>query len=125
MHKLFRMIIQIEHNAPEPIYEQLIVEIQEMIESGQLAENDSLPSIRQLASQLDVAINTVARAYQELERKGLIIGNGRKGTFVKRQITKPSLTRELKGIIIALIKQGHDRKEIEQLFNKHLDQIFN
>ena len=48
MHKLFRMIIQIEHNAPEPIYEQLIVEIQEMIESGQLAENDSLPSIRQL-----------------------------------------------------------------------------
>ena len=119
------MIIQIVHNAPEPIYEQLISEIQEMIETGQLAENDSLPSIRQLASQLDVAINTVARAYQELERKGLIIGNGRKGTFVKQQITKPSLTRELKDIIIAMIQQGHDRKEIEQLFNSHLDQIFN
>ena len=119
------MIIQIEHNAPVPIYEQLISEIQRMIESGQLAENDSLPSIRQLASQLDVAINTVARAYQELERKGLIIGNGRKGTFVKRQITKPSQTRELKDIIIAMIRQGHDRKDIERIFNSHLDQIFN
>jgi GntR family transcriptional regulator len=119
------MIIQIEHNAPEPIYEQLVAEFQKMIESGQLAENDSLPSIRQLASQLDVAINTVARAYQELERKGLIIGSGRKGTFVKRQIDRPSHNRELKDLIISLIRQGHDRKEIEQLFNKYLDQIFN
>lgn len=119
------MIIQIEHNAPEPIYEQLIAEIQRMIETGQLSENDSLPSIRQLASQLDVAINTVARAYQELERKGLVIGNGRKGTFVKRQITNPSQTRELKDIIIAMIRQGHDRKDIERVFNSHLDQIFN
>jgi GntR family transcriptional regulator len=119
------MIIQIEHNAPEPIYEQLISEIQKMIESGQLSENDSLPSIRQLASQLDVANNTVARAYQELERKGLIVGSGRKGTFVKRQPTKPSLTRELKEIIIAMIQQGHSRKEIERVFISHMDQIFN
>jgi GntR family transcriptional regulator len=119
------MIIQIKHNAPEPIYEQLVAEIRKMIESGLLAENDSLPSIRQLASQLDVAINTVSRAYQELERKGLIISNGRKGTFVKSQISKPSNSRELKDIIISLIQQGHDRKEIEQLFNGHLDQIFN
>jgi GntR family transcriptional regulator len=119
------MIIQIEHNAPEPIYEQLISEIQKMIESGQLVENDSLPAIRQLASQLDVANNTVARAYQELERKGLIISNGRKGTFVKGQISKPSFTRELKDIIIAMIRQGHDRKDIERVFNSHLDQIFN
>jgi len=119
------MIIQIEHNAPQPIYEQLIAEIQKMIETGLLAENDSLPSIRQLSSQLDVAINTVARAYQELERKGLIICNGRKGTFVKRQIPEHTASRELKDIIITLIKQGHGRKEIEQVFNKHLDQIFN
>ena len=125
LHKDVQMIIQIEHNAPEPIYEQLIAEIQRMIGTGQLAENDSLPSIRQLASQLDVAINTVARAYQELERKGLVIGNGRKGTFVKRQITDPSQARELKDIIIAMIRQGHDRKDIERVFNSHLDQIFN
>lgn len=119
------MIIQIEHNAPVPIYEQLVVEIQRMIETGLLKENDILPSIRQLASQLDVAINTVARAYQELERKGLIISNGRKGTFVKPQPAQSSQTRELKDIIIAMIKNGHDRKDIEQVFNSHLDQIFN
>ena len=63
------MIIQIAHQSPVPIYEQLFAEIEQMIISGDLEENDSLPSIRQLASQLDVAVNTVARAYQELERK--------------------------------------------------------
>ena len=125
MQKRDAMIIQIEHQSPVPIYEQLIAEIERMIESGTLTENDSLPSIRQLASQLDVAINTVARSYQELERKGLIISNGRKGTFVKRANLKPSHERDFKEIIISLIKQGLDRKEIEQVFNSSLNQIYN
>ena len=40
------MIIQIEHNAPVPIYEQLIQEIEKLIHAGELKENESLPSIR-------------------------------------------------------------------------------
>lgn len=119
------MIIQIEHQSPVPIYEQLVAEIERMITSGALTGNDSLPSIRQLASQLDVAINTVARSYQELERKGLIISNGRKGTFVKRVPLKSSHERDFKEIIISLIRQGLDRKEIEQLFYSSLNQIYN
>ena len=119
------MIIQIEHNSPVPIYEQLILEIERMIKSGALKENDSLPSIRQLAAQLDVAINTVARAYQELERRGVIISNGRKGTFVKHTRTTESNMRDFKEMIIELIKQGLDKKEIEQTFNNSINQIFN
>ena len=104
-------------------FDQVVDEVLEALASFLvlLATTQRVP----LASQLDVAINTVSRAYQELERKGLIISNGRKGTFVKSQISKPSNSRELKDIIISLIQQGHDRKEIEQLFNSHLDQIFN
>jgi GntR family transcriptional regulator len=119
------MIIQIEHNSPVPIYEQLILEIERMIKSGALKENDSLPSIRQLSAQLDVAINTVARAYQELERKGAIISNGRKGTFVKYARSVESNRRDFKEVIIELIKQGLDKEEIEQTFNNSINQIFN
>jgi len=119
------MIIQIEHKSPVPIYEQLVNEIEKLIETGNLKENESLPSIRQMASQLDVAINTVARAYQDLERKGLIISNGRKGTFVRKTQAAESLTRGFKEMIIDLIRQGMDKKEIEQAFNKSLDQIYN
>ena len=119
------MILQIEHNSPIPIYTQLISEIEKMIEAGDLKGNDSLPSIRQLASQVDVAINTVARAYQELERKGVIISNGRKGTFIKQNTLKQSHSREFKDTIIEMIKQGLDRREIEQTFKNNLNQIFN
>ena len=119
------MIIQIEHHSPQPIYEQLVSEFERMISAKVLKAGDSLPSIRQLASQLDVAINTVARSYQELERKGLVISNGRKGTFVKEAAVNPSLNRGFKEIIIELIKQGLDRKEIEQVFNSSIHQIFN
>ena len=119
------MIIQIEHNSPVPIYEQLVGEFEKLIESGMLKENDSLPSIRQLALQVDVAVNTVARAYQELERRGMIISNGRKGTFVRKSNPIGSGTRGFKDLIIDLIKQGMDQKEIEQEFNRNLNQIFN
>ena len=119
------MILQVEHNSPVPIYEQLVAEFEKMINSGALVENDSLPSIRQLASQLDVANNTVARSYQELERKGLIISNGRKGTFVRKSPKASEEARDFKTNILSMIKQGLDRKEIEQVFNKSLNQIFN
>lgn len=118
------MILQIEHNSPVPIYEQLISEVERMIESGLLKENDSLPSIRQLASQVDVAVNTVARAYQELERKGVVISNGRKGTFIKYQSERNN-AKEFKDLIIEMIKRGYEKKEIEQAFHASLNQIFN
>jgi GntR family transcriptional regulator len=119
------MIIQIEHNSPVPIYEQLVSEVEKLVDSGNLKENDHLPSIRQLASQLDVAINTVARAYQELERRGIIISNGRKGTFIRKTKQVEAGNRVFKSTIIELIKQGFDRNEIEQEFNRNINQIFN
>jgi GntR family transcriptional regulator len=119
------MILQIEHNSPIPIYTQLVSEIERLIESGALADKDPLPSIRQLASQLDVANNTIARAFQELERKGLIISNGRKGTFVKVSDTAPARNRDFKEVIVSLISQGLDQREIEQVFKKSMNQIFN
>ena len=65
-------MIKINLRSPVPIYEQLVSEIKNKITAEELLPGDSLPTIRALASQLDVAVNTVARAYRELERLDLI-----------------------------------------------------
>jgi DNA-binding transcriptional regulator YhcF (GntR family) len=109
-----------------PIYEQLVTEIKGMLESGELKPGDSLPTIRCLASQLDVAVNTVAHAYKELERLGLLESKGRKGSFIK---ARPSPTTEdekkiFKPSILKLLQKGMNRSEIEQIFNNNMKTIF-
>lgn len=119
-------MLKINLNSPIPIYEQLVGEIKRLIEGGELKPGDSLPPVRDLASQMDVAVNTVARAYQELARIGLIEGNRRKGSFVRRNV--PEVTGEYSRIfkkpIVKLLQQGMNRKEIIALFNQNLSQIF-
>lgn len=67
----------------EPIYRQLARQVTHAITSGALRPGDRLPTVRQLAAELVVNPNTVARAYRELEQAGLIEAGPRRGTFVK------------------------------------------
>ncbi|MCM1133293.1 MAG: GntR family transcriptional regulator [Ruminococcus flavefaciens] len=65
-----------------PIYEQIYNKIIELAVSGTLAENEQLPSVRSLAKDTGVNPNTVAKAYQELERKGVVYSVPGRGSFV-------------------------------------------
>src|SRR6476659_7132698 len=65
-----------------PPYLQLVERLRTLIERGSLLPGDRLPTVRTLAEQLDLAPNTVARAYRALEDDGWIVGRGRAGTFV-------------------------------------------
>ena len=65
-----------------PIYEQIVTQIKKLILTGQLKEGDSLPSMRQLARELEISVITTKRAYEELERQGLITTMAGKGCFV-------------------------------------------
>jgi GntR family transcriptional regulator len=76
------VILRVEPSSPIPPYEQIRAQIATMIATGILATGGRLPTIRQLASDLGLAGGTVARAYRELEREGLIASRGRHGTFV-------------------------------------------
>ncbi len=119
-------MIEIQLHSPVPIYEQLVEELGKKIRAGDLKPGSKLPTIRALASQLDVAINTVARAYNELEREHLIVSNGRKGSYVREAQTEPADAGEriFKPMIIALLQKGMDREEIERVFQANLNQIF-
>ena len=78
------MEITINTNEATPVYEQIISQICEAVTDGQLKIGTMLPSIRQLASDLEINHNTVAKAYQFLERNGVIITAGRRGTFINK-----------------------------------------
>lgn len=75
-------MITIDHDSPVPPYEQVRAELAARIHDGRLTVGARLPTVRQLANELGLAVNTVARAYRELELGGLVQTRGRAGTFV-------------------------------------------
>ncbi len=77
-------MISIDLQSRVPIYEQLYKKITELIIKGVLAENDQIPSVRALAKELGVNPNTVAKAYQELERNNIIYSLSGRGSFVSK-----------------------------------------
>jgi len=68
-----------------PPFERLRVRLREQITSGELAAGAKIATVRQLAEELGIAPNTVARAYRELEADGFLETRGRNGTFVSAQ----------------------------------------
>ncbi|MBD8006876.1 GntR family transcriptional regulator [Bacillus norwichensis] len=79
------MQIIISNSSKEPIYEQIVKQIQTSILSGELEEGATLPSMRQLAKDLKISVITTKRAYEELEKSGFIYSIVGKGSFVAEQ----------------------------------------
>lgn len=75
-----QIVIDIDH--PEPLFSQLMEQIKQAVQTGQLSPGDPLPSIRQLANDLEVNSKTVAKAYRLLERDSVVQTKGYRGTFV-------------------------------------------
>ena len=76
------MNVTVDPNAATPPYEQIRTQIARMVGGAVLAPGTRLPTIQQLANDLALAPGTVARAYKELERDGLVVSKRRAGTTV-------------------------------------------
>lgn len=76
------MIIDIQPDSPVPIYEQIVAQVTFGIASGALDVGTLIPSVRELAQRLVVNPNTVARAFQELERRGVVAARRGRGMEV-------------------------------------------
>ena len=76
------MHLHLDHHSGEPIYRQIVEAVKFRIASGELVEGTKLPSIRELAGQLQVNMRTVGKAYQELEGAGLVVMQHGRGVFV-------------------------------------------
>lgn len=73
----------VDHHSGTPPFEQVRAQVAALVASGELASGARLPTVRALAGDLGLAVNTVARVYKELEADGLVVTEGRRGTFVR------------------------------------------
>jgi GntR family transcriptional regulator len=80
---------QVEYNSGIPVYRQIINHVCAAVAAGAFKAGDQLPTIRALHERLNVNPNTVAKAYRELELKGIIVSERGSGSFIKAQSAAP------------------------------------
>jgi len=96
------MRIQIDNNLSTPLFKQLMNQIKKAVMDGLLKPGDSLPSVRQLANDLELNHNTVAKAYRILERDSVIQTKGYRGTSIHGDAKQNSTVDMNDSIIIKL-----------------------
>ncbi|WP_050636667.1 GntR family transcriptional regulator [Candidatus Stoquefichus sp. SB1] len=118
------MKIIINNSSMQPIYEQLIEQIKNMIINGELNENDILPSVRSLAKDLKISALTVKKAYDNLESDGFTTTVHGKGTYVKganQELLKEEQRKEVETDLEMAIQKGRrcgmNNDEIRELFD--------
>ena len=118
------MQIIISNHSKEPIYKQIIAQIKSLILSGDLGEGEALPSIRQLAKDLQISVITTKRAYEELEKDGFIYSIVGKGSFIAEQNLEVIREKKLKVIEEQLMdvitnsrEMGLPLNELQDLLN--------
>ncbi|KGA96669.1 GntR family transcriptional regulator [Alkalihalobacillus alcalophilus ATCC 27647 = CGMCC 1.3604] len=106
------MQILISNQSKEPIYEQISNQIKNLILTGALSEGEPLPSMRQLAKNLQISVITTKRAYEELEKTGLIYSIVGKGSFVSEQNSEILKEKKLKVVEEKLIEAIKNAKDL-------------
>lgn len=122
-------MITIDIDSSEAIFNQLIRQVKNAIENKYLQPNDQLPSIRQLAGDLDINSKTVAKAYRLLERDSVIVSKGYRGTFVHEDALLHCqfnldewLESQLSGLLTTFKHAGATDSEIRIAFNNVINQ---
>src|SRR5215211_6859926 len=110
------MYIVVDENDRRPIYRQVVDEIKGLIARGELREGAALPPVRQVAADLGVNLNTIATAYRELQREGLINVRHGSGAVVARSAgggkTDEELRKPLRAALTQMVLAGLARPEI-------------
>ncbi|MHC4535569.1 MAG: GntR family transcriptional regulator [Planctomycetota bacterium] len=101
------MQIRIDNASDRPVYQQIIDHVKRDIALGRIIKNEKLPTVRQLAGQIAINPNTIAKAYRQLERQGIIVTKAGAGAFVanldsnlSRSVRKKIISEELERIAV-------------------------
>ncbi len=119
-------MLTIDLDAPEPLYVQIVRGVKRAIARGEVAVGARLPSVRQLAGDLSINLNTVARAYRHLEDEGFLrVRQGRGAVVVRARLddrpgARLRLTDELSRALVQARLGGLDRREIERIVKREL-----
>jgi len=116
-------------DSPVPLVEQIVAGLRSAIASGELRPGDALPTVRQLAADLGINLNTVARAYRTLEGHGLVTTRRGRGTEIAAARDAvgrepPELARRLREVLADARLAGLDRAAVRRLVDDELDALW-
>jgi len=122
------MFITIDERDRRPIYQQVADEIKGLIAAGELPEDTSLPPVRQVAADLGVNLNTIAFAYRQLQKEGLVkIKHGAGAVVASRfssEITAEQLRSQLATALNHLALAGLKLSEVRAVVESELSRLF-
>jgi GntR family transcriptional regulator len=123
------MFIEIDPDSPTPIYQQISESLRQLIAQGKLMPGNALPSVRQLAIDLGVNLNTVATAYRTLQDQGLITIRHGSGAVVSSaktiRVDEEKLKRAFSTAVIELLLSGMNHTQIFSLLKSELSRLPN
>jgi GntR family transcriptional regulator len=124
------VFISVDASSDVPIFRQIVQQIKTAVALARLQPEDPLPSVRQLAVELKVNPNTVARAYLDLEIEGVIYKRQGAGTFVATQGVRVSknerrkvLSELIEKALVEGVNLGLDEEELRDAFERVLERI--
>lgn len=122
------LLLELHPNSGEPIYQQLVKQIERLIASGKLQANDLLPSVRKVASHFQVNPMTVSKAFSMLEAAGHVTRKRGKGMMVSQIIDEPSSVESrlalLQPELIQVIHQANQLDLNQQQVIELLKQLY-
>ncbi len=124
------MIYRIDPAGPEPIFAQIVAMVKRAAASGKLAPGDRLPTVRELAAELVVNPNTVARAYQMLEAEGVTTSRRGAGTVIAERSAparaderQRKLRTALDAVLADAVHLGCREEEVRAAFEAAVDRV--
>lgn len=122
------MRFHINLKAGKPVYLQIVDQVKSAVASGALRERDALPAIRPLAEELRINRNTVAKAYAELERQGVVETAAGKGVFVgatdspfRKDVRLRLLTKEVDEAVVQAHHLQVTKADLVRLVDERFD----
>ncbi len=124
------MNLIINNSSMQPIYEQIVGQIKEKIMSGELQQEDALPSVRTLSKELRISALTVKKAYDALEQEGFVVTVHGKGSFVScmnQNLMLEEKKKEVEAAFEEAIRKGRScgmtAEEIRELFDLMMEEL--
>ena len=117
------MQFRIDNTSGRPVYKQIVDQVKRDIALGRLTRDEKLPTVRQLAGQLAINPNTIAKAYRQLEQEGIIVTKPGAGAFVanldsslSKTVRKRIVCEELERIAVEAFHMQIDAESLSQWF---------
>lgn len=124
------MLLHVNASSGVPVYLQIETQVKQAVAAGALSDGEALPSVRKLAVELRINPNTVARAYQELEREGVIRTVPGGGTYISSRspgLVKAEKLRRLRPLARQLAVEAAQLRlageEVVKLLQEELDEL--